>query len=85
MTRLPLQLPRQWSLASFLRGERAVRRWRWAALVGFLLVGLESLVLAAAFQGPWLILLAPAGVCAVKAMRIRESLRAAQHDTFAGQ
>ncbi len=74
MTRLPLPARRDWSLASLLRSERAVRRWRWAMLVGFMLVGLESLVLAAALQGPWLVLLAPAGVCAVKAMRLREVL-----------
>lgn len=47
----------------------------WFTLVAFAFIAFESTLLAAAMKGPWLILLAPGAVCAVKAVDTWRELR----------
>ena len=45
------------------------RRWpAWILLLAFLLVSVESIIIALVFKGTLLILLAPGGVCWLRAM-----------------
>ncbi|MHC4946772.1 MAG: hypothetical protein ACYTG1_00710 [Planctomycetota bacterium] len=64
--------------------ERAAARARvvpWLMIGLFVFVAFESSVLAAAMKGPWLILLAPATVCIMRAIDTwKDMRRAARRD-----
>lgn len=61
--------------------ERWRRRLGWAAVGLFAFMAFEGTLVALALQGPWLALLAPGVVCAVKAVESYKSLRDAQGAT----
>ena len=57
-------------------GPVAPRMWpRWMLLAAFAFLALESLLLAVALQGRWLILIAPGMVCGFKALDTWRELR----------
>ncbi|MCA9290017.1 MAG: hypothetical protein KDA25_02750 [Phycisphaerales bacterium] len=60
--------------------ERSHRRtWpMFLMVVMFGLVALESLIVAAVMKGPWLVLLAPAAVCAIKGAHLWRDLARAR-------
>lgn len=61
------------------QGKAASRRWPawalWFALAAFSFIAFECVLLAVVLKGPWLILLAPGIVCAVKAWETWRELR----------
>lgn len=59
-----------------MKRHRASGLWlQWVMLVLFAAIAFESTLLAVALKGGWLILLAPAAVCLVKAIETGRELR----------
>jgi hypothetical protein len=52
-------------------------RLHWAMLVLLAFIAFESMLLAAAMKGPWLVLFAPGVVCAVRAVEMWRDLQGA--------
>ena len=63
--------------ATRINGRRTgTRRWpTWIFLIAFLLVSVESILIALVFKGTMLVLLAPGAICWVKAMELWKDLR----------
>ena len=66
-------------LANTLQSTDRPRLWPfWVLLFAYLIVAVESLLVALVFKGTLLVLLAPAGVCWLKALDVWRELRKRQ-------
>jgi len=58
------------------RPGRGERHWLpWTFFVAFLLIAVESVLIAIVFKGTLLVLLAPGGVCLMKALELWQAIR----------